>query len=192
MSDPLRGIVWKKYPYGRYRDTFGTFSSDPRVIPVRIPIPTHLPKPTELAHVEGLGLDPRQPNWEQLKGLLLKLGLRANDLAALSVEAILALLSQEKKTPAGDGAGADPDQAGADTKPQWLTVTDAAKASGCNRGEISRAADNGSLKSNGEKGRQRRIDAADLALWQVRRAKRKEPVESNATVERKLKRARGE
>jgi hypothetical protein len=66
-------------------------------------------------------------------------------------------------------------------------VTEAAKAAGCSRGEISRAAGNRSLKSNGKKGKARRIDAAGLAMWQLRRAERKEPVESQQTVRRKLK-----
>jgi hypothetical protein len=93
------------------------------------------------------------------------------------------------------GVDADSDQAGEGqaewkkkrTEPEWLTVTQAASVSGCSRGEISRAADNGSLKSNGEKGRERRIDAAHLALWQLRRAERKEAVESDTTVENKFK-----
>ncbi len=71
--------------------------------------------------------------------------------------------------------------------PQGLTVTQAARIAGCNAGEISRAAHSGSLKSNGQKGRQRRIDPADLSRWQLRRAERKEPVESNDAVERKIR-----
>jgi hypothetical protein len=73
----------------------------------------------------------------------------------------------------------------------WITVTEAANASGCYPWEITRAVNNGSLKSNGEKGRTRRIEAADLTLWQLRRAANGRTSESPEAVERKLKRARG-
>lgn len=76
--------------------------------------------------------------------------------------------------------------------PRWITVTEAANASGCYRWEITRAVDSGSLKSNGEKRRKRRIDAADLTLWQLRMAANGNTSESPEAVERKLKRARVE
>jgi hypothetical protein len=85
----------------------------------------------------------------------------------------------------GDTIGRTLDRAekGAD----WLKVTEAARVTGCNSGEITRAANTGSLKSNGKKGRARRIDPADLSRWQLRRTEREEAVESNAVVEKKLK-----
>jgi hypothetical protein len=73
------------------------------------------------------------------------------------------------------------------TATHWLTVVEAARIAGCNSGVISNAASAGFLKSNGERGRKRRIDAADLSRWQLRRAERREPTESNAAVEKKLK-----
>jgi hypothetical protein len=85
----------------------------------------------------------------------------------------------------GDGDDRDQGEAG-----RWLTVTDAAKAAGCNRGEISRAADKGELTSNGKNGRERRIDAVSLAQWQLKRANRPEPVESDESVRKKLERGR--
>jgi hypothetical protein len=88
-------------------------------------------------------------------------------------------------------AGSSP-QASTPSGPQWLTVREAARASGCNPGQVTRAVNKGQLKSNGEGGRKRRIDAADLALWQLRRADRGDAVESDAAVEEKLKRARGQ
>jgi hypothetical protein len=75
---------------------------------------------------------------------------------------------------------------------EWVTVREAAIVAGCNPGVISRAADSGTLKSNGKKGSERRIDAADLTLWQLQKAKRGEATESDAAVERKLKEAEGE
>jgi hypothetical protein len=68
----------------------------------------------------------------------------------------------------------------------WLTVTRAARIAGCNRGAITRAVNEGKLKSNGEKGRDRRVDAVDLTRWMDARANRVEPVESDAAVERKF------
>jgi hypothetical protein len=75
---------------------------------------------------------------------------------------------------------------------QWVTVTDAARACGCNPGKITKAVNQGLLKSNGKKKRDRRIDAADLTVWQIRRAKRGKTTESEEAVEQKLKCARGE
>jgi hypothetical protein len=75
------------------------------------------------------------------------------------------------------------------TETKWLTVSDAAKASGCTAAQISGAVRDGRLKSNGKKGRERRIDAADLTLWQLRRSNREGYVESDATVAKRLKRA---
>jgi hypothetical protein len=75
---------------------------------------------------------------------------------------------------------------------EWLTVSDAARASACTNAQISGAVRDGQLKSNGQKGRERRIDAADLVLWQLRRSKREGAVESDAAVEKKMKRAQDE
>ncbi|OAI39421.1 hypothetical protein AYO40_05780 [Planctomycetaceae bacterium SCGC AG-212-D15] len=72
---------------------------------------------------------------------------------------------------------------------RWVTVTEAAQASGCSRGQITRAADKGSLKSNGKKGPARLIDPADLTRWQLRRAEQKNPVETHDTVAKKLRAA---
>jgi hypothetical protein len=84
----------------------------------------------------------------------------------------------------GEGAG--------NGEQQWLTVKQAATISACDPGVISRAVDAGQLKSNGKKRKERRIDAADLSRWQLKRAERDSAVESEASIERKLQRARGE
>jgi hypothetical protein len=99
--------------------------------------------------------------------------------------------SETKATDAGIGSNpVEGEQA--EGASEWLTVSDAAKASGCTSAQISGAVRDGQLQSNGEKGRKRRIKAADLALWQLRRAKREGVVESDATVEKKLRRAQDE
>jgi hypothetical protein len=66
----------------------------------------------------------------------------------------------------------------------WRTVSEAAIVSGADKGVISRAAGEGRLKSNGMKGRARRIDAADLTRWTLERAKRPERGESDEHVNR--------
>jgi hypothetical protein len=83
---------------------------------------------------------------------------------------------------------------GADTDPlvdkqvsRWLTVSEVGRITGCNTGVITRAVDRGELKSNGETGRDRRIDAIDLARWQLARADKPEPMESNEAVQRSVK-----
>src|SRR5262249_11421701 len=71
---------------------------------------------------------------------------------------------------------------------RWLTVTEAAQITACDKGVISRAGDEGKLKSNGKTGRKRRIDGIDLNRWQLERAAKPEPVESDEAVTRKLRR----
>ncbi|HEX4149856.1 MAG TPA: helix-turn-helix domain-containing protein [Pirellulales bacterium] len=71
------------------------------------------------------------------------------------------------------------------------TVAEAARISGANTGQISRAVNNGKLKSNGKAGRKRRIDALDLARWMHERASRPERAESVVAVRKKLQRAEG-
>jgi excisionase family DNA binding protein len=70
----------------------------------------------------------------------------------------------------------------------WLTVSEAATISGCERYEITRAVNNGSLKSNGAEGTKRRIDKSGLTDWILRKTQRGDANESNAAIERKLKR----
>jgi hypothetical protein len=79
---------------------------------------------------------------------------------------------------------AEGERAGDDETPgRWLTISDAARVSGINKGIISRAADAGELRDNGKTERARRIDALDFIQWQLKRAKA-EPAENAATVER--------
>jgi len=78
-----------------------------------------------------------------------------------------------------------------DSEPhRWITVSEAERITGCNRGIISRAVDGNELKGNGKSGRARRIDAVDLARWQLQRVEGTEPGESNAEVERQNQEAR--
>jgi hypothetical protein len=84
-------VLWRKYPYRHYPDARGSFN--PAAIPTSIPIPTHQATPADVERVGRLGLDPRRPDWEQLRGLLLRQGIRADDLATLTVGAILATLN---------------------------------------------------------------------------------------------------
>ena len=133
----------------------------------------------------GGGPDNAYPLWPDVKACLQQFAIRLRNGLV------------EPKKPEGDadrdqgGTGRSECKAEANTLPHNLTVSQAANVSGCNPGVISRAVDDGSLKSNGEKGRKRRIDSADLTRWQLSRAHGKETVESNEAIERKLKRARG-
>jgi len=74
----------------------------------------------------------------------------------------------------------------------WLTISEAERISGINRGTISRALDAGSLKGNGKAGRARRINGNDFIRWQLERASNAEPFETDAAVKRKLKAAEGD
>jgi hypothetical protein len=72
---------------------------------------------------------------------------------------------------------------------RWLKVAEAASIAGTHRGVISKAVDDGRLKSNGKRRRARRIDALDLAHWMLKRSRRPEPGESDEEVERKIRQA---
>lgn len=76
--------------------------------------------------------------------------------------------------------------------PPGFKVSEAARIAGCNPGVISKAVDNGKLKGNGETGRARRIDASDLARWQLERSQETETSESEDAVKRKLEKAERE
>jgi hypothetical protein len=68
---------------------------------------------------------------------------------------------------------------------QWITLAEAERISGINRGVISRAVDAGALASNGQKGRgKRKIDAGAFTRWQLQRAQRPERTERTAHVQR--------
>jgi hypothetical protein len=71
---------------------------------------------------------------------------------------------------------------------RWLTVTEAAKAAGTDRGTISRAVDHEKLKSNGKSDRNRRIDAIDLIRWMLERSKRDVP-ETEEGVKESMRKA---
>jgi hypothetical protein len=75
----------------------------------------------------------------------------------------------------------------ADEPGRWLTVSEAERITGVNKGTIARAVDAGTLKSNDLKDRERRVDAVDLARWALERAGKPEAPESEAAVERLFK-----
>ena len=63
--------------------------------------------------------------------------------------------------PEDSGSGGSGDQ-GKDPQAEWLTVTQAFKATGLPKWKISRLADSQDLKSNGKTGHERRIDPVSL------------------------------
>src|SRR5947209_8741418 len=71
-----------------------------RCPPGGCPIPPAPPGPTTPTRAFVSGALPARPDWEKLRGLLLRQGLRADDLATLTVGAILAMLTvDEPATP---------------------------------------------------------------------------------------------
>jgi hypothetical protein len=75
---------------------------------------------------------------------------------------------------------------GSNPSRSYVTLAKAELISDINRGVISRAIDAGELKSNGLKGRKRRVDAADFVRWQLERAKSPEQKESDRSVMRQV------
>jgi len=67
---------------------------------------------------------------------------------------------------------------------KWLTVSDAARVADVSSGTITRAANNAKIKTNGQKGRSRRIDPHDLIRWVLDRSNATEQGESDKQVER--------
>jgi excisionase family DNA binding protein len=100
----------------------------------------------------------------------------------------LSALASARSPPAA-GSAPPPADAGGPEVDGWLTVSQAATLSGLDKGTISRWVARGDVKSNGQKGRKRRIDSADFNRYLLRRAENPERTESNAAVERKLKKA---
>lgn len=84
-----------------------------------------------------------------------------------------------------------PGEAGPDvTEPErWVTVTKAAKAAGTAAWNITRAADQGHLKTNGKTRTERRIDKISLMDWLLVRAEQPDPEESDAQVHAAYKRS---
>src|SRR5262249_42079235 len=66
----------------------------------------------------------------------------------------------------------------------WLTVSAAAKVAGINTGTLTRAVDAGEIRSNGKRGRDRRINPGDLTRWLLARADKPEREESEEQVKR--------
>jgi excisionase family DNA binding protein len=119
------------------------------------------------------------------------------DLRRLAKAALDEQLCDTTPTKAGPPAGTV-SPAGAESPPSpakqtpeenWLTVSQAATLSWIDKGTISRLADRGELKTNGLKGKQRRIDSADLNRFLLQRAEKPEREETNEQVEKKLRRA---
>lgn len=92
--------------------------------------------------------------------------------------------------PAGPGsnvkkmAGGEVEEINVQREEQWLTVSQAATASVCNSGIITRAVNCGELQSNGKQRRERRINPVDLVRWQLSRANKGDAAESDEQVTR--------
>ena len=122
-------------------------------------------------------------HWDELRPTLIPgiYGLMpAIDARVASIETIDILLKYESKRQEQAASTLDNDR--------WITVTQASVAAKVNTGTIARAANEGKLRSNGQKKHARRIDAVDLIRWISEQAERPEPVESGEQVKRLMKR----
>ena len=72
---------------------------------------------------------------------------------------------------------------------KWMRIADAARITCINRGTIKRAADSGDIADNGKRGGERRLDRQSFTIWAEEKAKKPEPQETDAAINRKLKRA---
>jgi hypothetical protein len=70
---------------------------------------------------------------------------------------------------------------------EWMTVTECSRVCVANPGVITRAVNEGKLRSNGKRGNDRRINALDFLRWAQARAKKPVPQESDAYVEEQMR-----
>jgi hypothetical protein len=77
-----------------------------------------------------------------------------------------------------------------DASHNWITVSEAARISGVNKGVISRAADAQEIKTNGKDGRGRRLGAGSFSQWVLQRSPTAEPTNDPEEVIRRAKAAR--
>lgn len=97
------------------------------------------------------------------------------DLDALQAS-ITEMTAAEKKAEALPAA--KPEQGagnGGDDTGKWITVSEAARITNINKGNISRAADSSEIITNGEQGRARRLDAFIFCRWVIQRSPSSEP-----------------
>jgi hypothetical protein len=116
------------------------------------------------------------PNWSQAMG-----GLRLT--AEILMEAPEEWVAGPSRT---IGAGL-PGATRIDDDKRWFTVSAAARIAFVNPGVISRAVKSGKLLSNGHNGSARRVCAIDLCRWIKARSGHREPTESIAQVEKKVR-----
>jgi hypothetical protein len=69
-------------------------------------------------------------------------------------------ICQEKRFHGGKHAG-DPSK----MQGEWITLADAARIAGVHRGTITRVADLGLIKDNGQKGHRRRVEKPSVLQW---------------------------
>jgi hypothetical protein len=130
-STPSRdSIEWQKYPLSVTGNPFYAGSAFGER-----PIPKHRPDAEQIALMEGLGLNPRSPNWNKLRGMLLAKGLRPDDVRKLCVDEILAVLEYSSamkgaETVRVDPLGAPPAPTGlrvngpTESEPTWMNIGD--------------------------------------------------------------------
>jgi hypothetical protein len=72
---------------------------------------------------------------------------------------------------------------------RWLSLAEAERISGINRGTISKAVESGKLRSNGQKGKGKlKVEAGDFSRWVLERTSKPERIESTAKVEKLVRR----
>jgi hypothetical protein len=106
----MSAIVWPRYPFDPGLGNLDTFDDWLLHEPLddRPSLPKHTLTAEEIATVKKLGLDAYWPNWDRLRGMLLR---RANlpALETLAVATILEILAADETVPGDEGTPpADP------------------------------------------------------------------------------------
>ena len=90
-------------------------------------------------------------------------------------------IEQDEEADAGNGI---------DDHINWITVSEACRVSGVNKGVISRAATAGEIKTNGKNNRARRLHTGSFSQWTLRRSLAVESTSDPAEIERRAREER--
>lgn len=82
--------TWPAFPFRPTVTAMGSFNA--RSLPRSIFVHTYEATPSDVAAVQQLGLDPRNPDWDRLKAVVLSKGVPITALEALNIPAVLGLL----------------------------------------------------------------------------------------------------
>ncbi|MFO0842098.1 MAG: hypothetical protein U0797_06805 [Gemmataceae bacterium] len=126
-SEDASSPVWRKYPFRKEQMVSGTFHPDVGRALLPSFIPSYQPSEAEVATLSEWGLDPRQPDWESLRGELLSAGVPDQAIPSLTASDVIRTLSRGA-VPPSSGTPAGETQRAEGGRPNWASLRDAKRA----------------------------------------------------------------